>query len=82
MTVFLHPFRGKEVSLMSKRTGGEMDGVLNWPPQPALEAGAARHRSGAAFTFVAVLGQSRGRLWDDAFWLNALRENTFSRGGR
>jgi hypothetical protein len=35
---------------MSERARGEKDGVLNRPPQPTLEAGAARHRSGAAFT--------------------------------
>jgi len=52
---------------MSKRARGEKDGVLNRPPQSGLEAGAARNRSDAAFTFVAVFGQPNGRLLDDSF---------------
>ena len=53
---------------MSERARGEKDGVLNRPPQPGLEAGEAQNRSGAAFTFVAVVGQPTGRPLDDAFW--------------
>ena len=53
---------------MSERGGEEKDGVLNRPLQPeALEAGAARNRSDAAFTFVAGFGLSKERLLDDAF---------------
>ena len=52
---------------MSERARGAKDGVLNRPPQPALEAGATRNRPGAAFAFVAVSGQSKDAFLDDAF---------------
>ena len=59
---------------MSERGGEEKDGVLNRPLQPAaLEAGAARNRSDAASTFVAVLASPGDGFWTTLFWLNALK---------
>ena len=63
---------GMRACLLSERVRGEKECALNRPPQPGPEAGVARNRSGAAFTFVAVFDLSKGWLLDDAFWLNAL----------
>ena len=68
MTIFLQPFRGKE-GVFDVRTRPWGEGTCIEPATSTRpEAGAARHRSDAAFTFVAVFGQPKGRLLDDAFF--------------